>query len=339
MRIAVDAMGGDHAPEEIVPGALAAAKIIDAEICLVGDQQQIIDLLGGAYKGTGAGGVADVGPGRVTVRHSEGVVGMDESPRAALKRGRNSSVADCIEMVKSGEAGAAISAGNSGAVMALATMRLRNIADVDRAAIATMLPTKRGNIIMLDAGANADCRPENLVEFAIMGSCYARHAFGVSEPRVGILNIGEETKKGNALVQAAYSLLQSAPINFVGHIEGNHAFDGDIDVIVCDGFVGNVVLKVLEGSVGLVSHILKDGIRTSWLSKIGALLMKPAFNHLRRRCDWAEYGGALLLGINGVCIVSHGRSDRRAVSKAIQVAANAVKHDVIGEMTHSLKQL
>ncbi len=329
MRIAVDAMGGDYAPEEIVPAALMARERLDVEICLVGDEARLKELAGYGPEGS-------VG---VTVRHCSGLIGMDESPRAALQRGRNSSVATCIEMVKQGEAQAVVSAGNSGAFVALATTRLRNIADISRPAIAVFIPTRIGKAILLDAGANADCRPEHLLQFATMGSCYAEHVLGLQEPRVAILNIGEEAGKGNVLVQTTYPLLAQAPINFVGHIEGNAIFDGDVDVVVADGFVGNVVLKVLEGTFQSMLDIFHSQIRHSKLVRLGALLMKPAFRHLQTRYNWAEYGGALLLGVNGVCVVSHGRSDRHAICKAIEVAAEAVEHDIIEQMRRSVRQL
>jgi len=329
MRIAVDAMGGDYTPEEIVPAAVTAAQTLDAEICLVGDEAQLNGLLGRGPEGAG----------RVTVRHSDGVIGMEESPRAALQRGRSSSVADCIEMVKQGEAQAVVSAGNSGAFVALATTRLRNIADISRPAIAIFIPTKTGKAILLDAGANADCKPEYLLQFAAMGTCYAEHVFGLQQPRVAILNIGKEAGKGNSLVQATYPLLEEAPINFVGHIEGNGIFDGDVDVIVADGFVGNVVLKVLEGTIQAILDIFNAQILNSKLVRLGALLMKPAFRHLQAHYNWAEYGGALLLGVNGVCVVSHGRSDRQAIYRAIEVAAEAVEHDIIEQMRQSVRQL
>ena len=332
MRIVVDAMGGDHAPDEIVPGAVAAAELVDAEICLVGDGSRLTDLLS-HHGGAGAKSV-----GTVTVRHTDGVVAMDESPRAALQRGRSSSVAYAVDMVRDGDAEAAVSAGNSGAFMALATMRLRNIARIDRPAIALGLPTMTGQMVFLDGGANADCKPEHLLQFAMMGSCYAA-VRGVDNPTVGILNIGEEASKGNAVTRAAHALLQSAPLNYVGSVEGNSLLEGNVDVVVADGFVGNVVLKVFEGSFHMFGGLLKAGIASSLVSRAGALLMRPAFAHLRQKCDWAAYGGALLLGVNGICVVCHGRSDREAIKNAILQAAGAIEHDIIGRMRDSMSAL
>lgn len=334
MRIAVDAMGGDHAPEEIVPGALAAADMIAAEICLVGDEQRLTELLA-AGRGT-----ADAAgrPGRVVIVHCDGVVAMDESPRAALQRGRSSSLAHVVEMVRDGAAEAALSAGNSGAFMALATMRLGNISGIDRPAIALLLPTVGARMVFLDAGANADCKPEHLLQFGMMGSCYAA-VRGVVNPSVGILNIGEEASKGNAVTRAAFALLQDAPLNFIGSVEGNSVFDGTTDVVVADGFVGNVLLKVMEGTFNMFRGVLKAGIASSRLCAVGATLMKPAFAHLRETCDWAAHGGALLLGVNGVCVVCHGRSNREAIKNAIVQAATAVEQDITGRVRNSMLAL
>ncbi|HCU36212.1 MAG TPA: phosphate acyltransferase PlsX [Armatimonadetes bacterium] len=334
MRIAVDAMGGDHAPEEIVPGALAAAEVVAADICLVGDESRLSELLsqsGRASRSTDR-------PGEVSIHHADGVVEMDESPRAALQRGRSSSLASAVEMVRDGAAQAAVSAGNSGAFMALATMRLGNIAHIDRPAIALLLPTVAGLMVFLDAGANADCRPEHLLQFGMMGSCYAA-VRGMPNPSVGILNIGEEASKGNAVTRAAYDLLQAAPLNFIGSVEGNSVFDGKVDVVVADGFVGNVLLKAMEGSFHMFRGLLKAGIAANWLSGVGAFLMKPAFAHLRQRCDWAAHGGALLLGVNGVCVVCHGRSNREAIKNAILQAATAVEQDITGRVRSSMLAL
>ncbi len=334
MRIAVDAMGGDHAPEEIVPGALAAAEVVAAEVCLVGDEKRLSELLA---RGKRAAHATD-SPGQVCIHHVDGVVEMDESPRAALQRGRSSSLATAVEMVRDGAAEAAVSAGNSGAFMALATMRLGNIAGIDRPAIALVLPTVSGRMVFLDAGANADCKPEHLLQFAMMGSCYAA-VRGVDNPRVGILNIGEEASKGNAVTRAAYELLQNAPLNFIGSVEGNSVFEGEIEVVVADGFVGNVVLKVMEGTFHMFRGVLKAGIASNLLSGVGAFLMKPAFAHLRRTCDWAAHGGALLLGVNGVCVVCHGRSNREAIKNAVIQAAAAVEQDVTGRVRNSVLAL
>jgi len=336
MVIAIDAMGGDFAPREIVSGAIAAAQTLEAQICLVGDEAQInplLDEIQSTYP------TIRTPAGRVIVRHSEGIVGMDESPLSVLQRGRKSSIAECVAMIREGEAQAAVSAGNSGAFMALATMRLKCIADLSRPAIAIFLPTNKGKAILLDAGANADCKPEHLLQFAMMGSCYAEHVLEIQSPNIALLNIGEENCKGNILTQAAYPLLEAAPIHFIGNVEGNAILDGHVDVIVADGFAGNIVLKVLEGAVQYLLDGVKRGIDNSLMAKVGALLMRPSFAPLLAQWNWVECGGGLLLGVNGVCVVSHGRSDKKAICKAIEVAANAVDHNIIEQMRHSFRQL
>jgi glycerol-3-phosphate acyltransferase PlsX len=321
MRIAVDAMGGDFAPAQIVKGALEAATAFSAEIILVGQPDAIEKALAGASK-----------PDNLTIRPAEDVVAMDDSPVAALRGSRQSSLAVAVEMVRAGEAQAVVSAGNSGAFMAMATMRLRTISGIQRPGIGVFLPTGRGKRLLIDAGANADCKPRHLYEFALMGSTYAQYALGLDNPTVGLLSIGHEESKGNELVRAAYTLLRDGQLNFAGNIEGDRIFAGDVDVVVCDGFVGNVVLKMAEGLAESIVHLLKDGIRESKLAMLGALLMKPALRRLRTRFDYAEYGGMLLLGVNGICVVCHGKSSAKAIRNAIAVAQKAVEGDVVGHM-------
>ena len=321
MKIAVDAMGGDFAPAEVVKGAVEAARLSDAEIVLVGRSDAIEQALAGLTR-----------PANLTIRPAADVVAMDDSPVTALKGSRQSSLAVAVEMVREGEAQAVTSAGNSGAFMALATMRLRMIPGMQRPGIAVFLPTPKGKRLLIDAGASADCKPRHLLEFAIMGSTYAQHALGLENPTVGLLSIGHEESKGNELVRATYPLLRDAPLNFMGNIEGNHIFSGEADVVVCDGFVGNVVLKVGEGLADVIIKQIKAGILNSVTAKLGALLMKPVLLRLKASFDYAEHGGALLLGVNGICVVSHGRSDARAVRNAIAVAQKAVEKDVVAHM-------
>jgi len=328
MRIAVDAMGGDHAPAEIVAGALLAAGPLDREIILVGREPEVRAEL------ARAGAV----PPNVTVHHADQVVEMDESPRLALRQKAGSSVTVCVDMVRDGQADAAVSAGNSGALMAAATMRLGTLPGVQRPAIAVFMPTPHGHRIVLDAGANVDCKPEHLADFALMGSDYAKHALGIGEPRVGLLSIGTESSKGNELTLAAFPLLAALPINFIGNVEGNQILAGEVDVTVCDGFAGNVVLKVVEGTALELIADLKSALQRSVWSKLAALLMRPALRPMRTKYDYAEYGGALLLGTNGVCIVSHGRSDRRAMGKAIAVAAHSVETRVQERLTETFRR-
>lgn len=336
MIIALDAMGGDFAPDQAVRGAVLAARELQGQTALVGAQDQIEEIL------------AKVGArGRCMVRHAGEVVGMEDSPRSALRGKPDSSVARTVEMVLSGEAQACVSAGNSGAFMALCANKLKTIPGIHRPAIAMPLPTIAGPRVLLDAGANADCKPVYLQQFGIMGSVYAQHVLGIDSPRVGILSIGTEAHKGNELTQAAMPLLEQAPINFIGNVEGDQIFghlkDGevgtDVDVVVCDGFAGNVALKVMEGVALMLVGILKQGIRDSAMAKLGAALMQGVLREVGDQLDYGRYGGALLLGVNGICIVSHGKSDANAIKSALLLAERSASAGVVthvGEACASL---
>lgn len=328
MKIAVDAMGGDHAPGAVVAGAVLAAPEIEGEIILVGRQPVIEAELAKLNQR----------PSNLVIHHAEDVVEMGESPLLALRQKAGSSVTVSVDLVRDGVADAAISAGNSGAMMAAATMRLRTLPGVQRPAIAITLPTDIGERIVLDAGANVDCKPEHLAEFAIMGSLYCEHVLGITNPRVGLLSIGTERSKGNDLSLAAYPLLEQLPVNFVGNIEGEQIVSGSIDVTVCDGFVGNVVLKVCEGVAAGFMQDLNNAIGGSVWGKLGARLLRPALRKMAAKYDYAEYGGALLLGVNGVCMISHGKSDARAIAKAIVVSAASVQSRVQTHMAESFEQ-
>ncbi len=319
MKIAVDSMGGDHAPSEVVKGAVEAAGERRVPIILVGDRAAI-DYELSKYETTGL---------PLEVRHASEVVQMDEHPAACIRRKPDSSVVVCADLVSSGEAQAMVSAGNTGAATAVATLKLGRIKGIDRPAIGTVLPTRNGNSVMLDAGANVDCDVRNLLQFAVMGNEYARTVLGIEQPRIGLLSIGEEPTKGNELTKAANAGLSQLGANFVGNIEGKDVFAGTADVIVCDGFVGNVVLKAAEGMAELVLTSLRNEISRNPMSRLGALVFRGAFGRVKAELDYAEYGGAPLLGVNGVCIVCHGRSDCRAISNAIGKAALAVESDVV----------
>lgn len=328
MKIAVDAMGGDHAPGEIVAGAGLAAPDVPGEIILVGRQDVIKAELARR----------NLSLPNLRIHHAEDIVEMGDSPLVALRQKAGSSVTISVDLVRDGMADAAVSAGNSGAMMAASVMRLRTLPGVQRPAIAIFLPTAIGKRIVLDAGANADCKPEHLAEFAVMGSVYAEYALGIKQPRVGVLSLGTERSKGNALTQAAYPLLERAPVNFVGNVEGDQIAAGEVDVTVCDGYVGNVVLKVTEGiALELISD-LKGAIKGSFWGKVGALFLRSALRKMAAKYDYAEYGGALLLGVNGVSVISHGKSDAKAIAKAIAVAANSVQTGVQAQMTQSFAQ-
>jgi glycerol-3-phosphate acyltransferase PlsX len=321
-RIAVDAMGGDHAPGEIVAGALLAAGECDAEILLVGDEPCVRSLL----RGDGAD--------RVRVIHAPEAVAMDLSPSTALRSCERTSLGIAVGLVKQGEADAVVSAGNSGAFLAIALIKLRTIEGISRPAIATVWPALNGPTVLLDSGANVDCRPEWLVQFAIMGSAYSKAVLNVREPRVGILSVGEERSKGNQLVLEAARLLEVAPVRFIGNVEGSDLFHNVADVIVADGFVGNVVLKTGEGMIADLARVMRDALLGgNLLTKLGTAMLAPALKRLRKRFDYENYGGAPLLGLRGNCIVTHGRASRNAIRHAIKAAVQEVNQDVIGKIS------
>jgi phosphate acyltransferase len=321
-RIAVDAMGGDHAPEEIVAGVLLAAAEFDATILLVGDEARVRPLLRGARTD------------RVTVIHAPDAVAMDLTPSTAIRSCGRTSLGVAVNLVKQGEADAVVSAGNSGAFLAIALIKLRTIEGISRPAIATVWPAMNGPTVLLDSGANVDCRPEWLEQFAIMGSAYATAVLNIAQPRVGILSVGEERSKGNQLVLEAARLLEAAPVKFIGNVEGGDLFHNVADVIVADGFVGNVVLKTGEGLFADLAHVMRDTLLGGgFLTKLGTAMLAPALKRLRKRFDYETYGGAPLLGLRGNCIVTHGRASRNAVKHAIGAAVQEVNHDVVGKIS------
>jgi len=326
VRIAIDAMGGDHAPGEIVAGTLLAAKEDYADLVLVGDESRVRPLLTGPEAE------------KIELLHAPQVVPMDMHASAALRLGDSSSLGMAVGLVKEGKAHAAVSAGNSGAFLAIALIKLRTIPGIARPAIATVWPAMNGPMVLLDSGANVDCRPEWLEQFGIMGWAYAKSVLNMENPRVAILSVGEEETKGNAQVFEAARLLREAPINFIGNVEGKDLFHNAADVVVVDGFVGNVVLKLGEGLVSDLQRVIKDSILGSGpIAKLGAFLMLPALRKLRTRFNYETYGGAPLLGLRGNCIVSHGRATRNAVKHAIRAAAIEARHDVVGRITEMVK--
>ena len=320
MRVALDAMGGDHAPREAVAGAAEAVRDLDVEVILVGPAERLKDELRHVP-------APERGAEALRIVDAPEVIGMAEAPAMALRRKRRSSIAVALDLVRRGEADAMVSAGNTGAVMAAALLTLRPIEGIDRPAIAAVLPTRRerGRVIMLDAGANVDCRPKHLLQFGVMGSVYAARVLGVESPRVGLLSNGEEDTKGNELVIRAAELLRRSGLRFIGNVEGRGVFAGDADVVVCDGFVGNVVLKFGEGlALGIFSLLREELSRGFWV-RLGVALARPRLRALALRLDHTEYGGAPLLGVDGICIVSHGSSKARAVRNAIGLAAESVR--------------
>jgi glycerol-3-phosphate acyltransferase PlsX len=310
-------MGGDEGPSVVVPGALEAARALrgEFEIILVGQEHSIRPHLREADG--------------VEVVHASEVIEMSEPPAAAVRSKRDSSIAVATRLVREGRAHGIVSAGNTGAVVASSLVTLGRLHGIQRPAISTLWPTRRGGAVVLDVGANYECTPRNLLQFAIMGSVFARYHLGIKQPRVGLLNIGEERSKGNDLVRDSYVLLeQEASINFVGNVEGRDVLYGATDVVVCDGFVGNIILKFSESIYAFLAHMVKEQIRKGWLAKAGALLMLRAFRSVRSQLDYAEYGGAPLLGVNGVTIISHGKSSPRAIRNAIVVAAQSLRSEV-----------
>lgn len=322
LKIAVDAMGGDKAPGEIVLGAIQAAKKFPCEIVLVGDENQIREILNQE---------PDIKKLAISIKHTTEVIEMGEHPADAVRNKKDSSIVVATQLVKSGECDAVFSAGSTGAAVTAAQLILKRIHGIGRPAIATPIPTPKGVTLMLDSGANVDSKPEHLVQSAIMGSLYAEHVFGVKNPRVGLLNIGEEETKGNELVKETYQLLKDAKnINFCGNAEGRDIPEGHFDVVVCDGFVGNVVLKFGEGLALTILKLIKEAIDDGGLSaKVGALLLTPTLKALAKKLDVSEYGGAPLLGVKGCCIIAHGSSDAKSICNAIGAAAEYVNGNVL----------
>ncbi len=330
MRIAVDAMGGDYAPREVVAGTVLAAALPNVEtLYLVGDETAIRAELAG---------LGAISP-KIQIRHASEVVEMGEAPALAVRRKKDSSIGRAVELVKSGEADAVMSAGNTGAAVAASTLKLRTLAGVDRPAIATVMPTQKSPVVLVDAGANLDCTPEQLVQFAMMGSVYSRAILGRERPVVGLLSIGGEDSKGNDVTKKTFASLQKSPLNFRGNVEGRDILEGDTDVVVCDGFVGNIVLKTTESTATAVTSWLKRELTASWVRKSACLLLRGAFKNLKRQLDPESYGGAPLLGVNGVCIIAHGRSSRHAVYHAIRVAAESVQCHVNEDIVKGIASL
>jgi phosphate acyltransferase len=324
MKIAVDAMGGDFAPTEIVKGAVGAASLYDVDILLVGDKQAIEAHLPKRWTESG----------RIRIEHTPNVIRMDDHVDS-IRTKPDASVVVAAGMVRSHEADAMVSVGNTAAAMAVAALKLGRIPGILRPAIATVLPSKCGATVLLDAGATSDCTPEILVQFAVMGSIYAEDILKKPKPRVGLLSIGEESSKGNELTKSTYPLLSGLGLNFIGNVEGRDLFSGAADVVVADGFVGNVALKVSEGLADLILSQFKE-ISSQKTLLLPLMMLKPAFRRLMQRFEYAQYGGAPLLGVNGVCIIGHGRSNANAVSNAIRTAMAAVDHDIINCIKNSL---
>ena len=331
MKIAVDAMGGDFAPKEVVKGAVLAANRYDCEIVLVGDQAQIQAELDKEYP--------EWKNSKISIHHASDVIEMGEHPGVAVRRKKDSSIVVATRLVKSGDCDAVISAGNTGAAVASSLFILGRIKGIDRPTIATPIPTgKGGTTLLLDSGANVDCKPKHLSQSALMGSIYAECVLEKKNPSVGLLNIGEEATKGNEQAQATYPILKAmTTINFKGNAEGRDIPSGNFDVVVCDGFVGNVVLKFAEGLANTLVGLAKDAVKNGGiLAKIGAMLLLPTLKKLGKDIDVTEYGGAPLLGVNGCCIISHGSSNAKSICNAIKQAHEYVKNDVLTQIRDNI---
>jgi glycerol-3-phosphate acyltransferase PlsX len=326
--IALDAMGGDYAPANTVAGAILAARELGSRVVLVGKEEEIQSELK-RHHASEAG---------LSVVHASEAVAMDEAPGMALRRKKDSSLRVAANLVRDGQADALVSAGNSGAVMATAVFVLGCVAGVDRPALAAVVPNRTGLTVWLDVGANVDSKPQHILQWAIMAHIYAKNILGVPAPRVGLLSIGEEVGKGNDLVRETYKLLQESRINFIGNVEGHDIFDGSADVIVCDGFTGNVSLKAVESATETVFHFLKQEFSRSWRTRLGYLLSRPAFKGFRKRVDYAEFGGVPLLGVKGATIISHGRSSPRAIRNAIRVAGEFVENRVNDQIQREIEE-
>lgn len=329
MRVAVDAMGGDKAPHEIVKGSvLAAQQFQDDEIVLVGDEKAIqseLNSYGKSFK-------------NITIHHAPQVVEMDDPATYSIRQKTDSSITRSVELVAKGEATAVVSAGHTGAAVAAATLHLRTLKGVRRPGIAVAIPTRHGICLIIDVGANIACKPEHLLQYGVMATVLSKYMFGIENPRVGLLNIGEEDAKGNDLTKETFALLSSSSLNFVGNVEGREIFDNKADIVVCEGFVGNVLLKFTEGLAMDLLSTVKAGAMKSFWTKLGLWLCKPTFEALRAKMDFSEYGGVPLLGVNGICIICHGRSDSKAIQNAIRVALQLSKNNLNEHIVSELEK-
>lgn len=316
--IAIDAMGGDNAPRAVIEGAGLALERYSSirKLLLVGAEDEIRAELS-------ACGIQD---NRLEIVHTDQVIGMHEPPAAAIRSKPASSIAVAVDLVKAGRAGSVISAGHTGAAVACTVLKLRTLRGIERPGIATVFPTPSGSFLLLDAGATVNCKAKHLAQYAIMGEIYSREILGVTAPRVGLLNVGSEDGKGNELAKSAFKQIAALPgINFIGNIEGSDLFGGNVDVVVCDGFVGNVVLKSCESLAGAIGQFLKTLLNKTAARQLGAFLCRNAFQEFKELSDYAEYGGAPLLGVNGICIIGHGSSSPIAIRNAIRVAVEALE--------------
>lgn len=326
MNIAVDVFGGDNAPQAILDGCmLALEQNKDMHLILVGEALVIEKYLSEHAHDAS----------RIRIKHAPEIITSHEQPTVAIKHKKDSSLVQALMCVVEGDAGCMVSAGSTGAVLAGATLLIRRLKGVKRPALAPIMPTRDGCILLVDCGANIDCKPQYLQQFAVMGSAYMQHVMGLKSPRIGLLNNGAEAEKGNELTKAAYGLMLQTPVNFAGNCEGRDVLSGDFDVVVCDGFSGNIVLKNTEGVAALLVDMLKDELMRDKRSKIAAVLAKPAFRRFKSRMDYTEYGGAPLLGVNGGVIKAHGSSNAKAFAAALKQA----RAYVLGNVTEAIGEV
>jgi glycerol-3-phosphate acyltransferase PlsX len=329
IKIAVDSMGSDNSPFSEVEGAIQAAEAYGIDVILVGKEPILAPLL----KEAGGDGLP------VEIRNATQVIAMDEAPTAALRKKRDSSIRVAADLVREKIASGLVSAGNTGAVMAISKMVFGAVPGVDRPALAAILPTLAGHAVLLDVGANVACKPHHLVQFAVMGHLFSKKIVGVGAPRVGLMSVGEEESKGNELTKEVHKTLKQLNLNFIGNVEGRDIYNGRADVIVCDGFTGNVALKTSEGLIEAVLKLLKDELSRNLQAKLGALLSQQSFKRLKKRLDYSEYGGAPLIGLRGVSIICHGRSSSNAIKNAIRVAKEFAENQVNTKLEAELSQL
>ena len=327
MKIALDAMGGDNAPEVTVAGAMRAAREFPIEIILVGQREAVEQSLSHYPQR----------PPNLSVLHAAEVIGMDESPASSIRKKRESSISVGVELLKSKQADAFVSAGNTGAVVAASTLLVGLLPGIERPGIAILLPGVKGDTLLIDVGANIDPKPLHLLQYALMGEVYMRYVLGKNRPTVGLLNVGEEETKGTDFIKETYGMLEASGVNFVGNVEGHDIFSGEFDVIVCDGFAGNVAIKTAESLARAVNILLKRSLAASPITRLGAWLARDAFLKLRQEVDYAEHGGAPLLGVDGVSIIAHGASGGKAIKNAIRVAYESVRHQLNQHMVEAVQ--
>jgi len=327
--VAVDAMGGDNSPRYEVDGAVKAARRWQIPVVLVGQSEIVAEELS----------KHDTQGLDIRIEHASEVVGMQDSASDAVRKKKDSSIRVSFNMLKEGRANAVVSTGNSGATMAAGMFVLKRIPGIDRPAIATLVPNLEDQTLVLDVGGNVDCKPPHLVQFALMGSVYVAQMLGKATPRIGLLSNGSEESKGNELTREANQILKRTSLNYVGYTEGRDIYNANVDVVVCDGFVGNVVLKVSEGLAEAIGAILREEFSSRFLSKLGYLLARPALKAFKKKVDYAEYGGAPLLGVQGTAMICHGSSNPQAIMNAIKMAHDSETHQVISKMSERLEEL